>query len=464
MRNSGSLDGRLVSAAPWFLALAAAIFFWRLFTPGLLSYDSVDQYDQAVTGRYNDQHPPIMAVSLALVRTLGGDLPHLMLIQCVAVVLGTFCLARQCAALVLSGPRASSQASWVALGVLAILLTPISPLAVYAMTWWKDVWLMACLLWAGALAIDLYGHPVGRPTWALAGKVFAYCAAAVLAVIVRYNAIVVLPSLCLILALLLHRVVRWRFALTITLLLPLAAYGVERTIYRVFHVQCVSAERWPIGFELSEICIRYPYTARALPYTGSCITGPPSAEYMPASIFGMPVAAHLFDDVEKLKTDYQVAWRRFPREVLAVKWINFRLHFSDNPCYKFVGANYQEPMRGHQYNLALNARWSRWRTPWIHAIAYTFNDPWLRWAFVRHLPWFLLNLFAMLGAGVVWAVGRRPAAAWAALLLSLPLGYYLSYFLASLGADFRYMYPATLAMQAAALALLVAGALRVART
>ena len=52
---------------PLAIVLVAVFCLWRIFSPGLLSFDSVDQYDQAVTGRYNDHHPPILAVSLALV-------------------------------------------------------------------------------------------------------------------------------------------------------------------------------------------------------------------------------------------------------------------------------------------------------------------------------------------------------------------------------------------------------------
>lgn len=48
----------LTSAALALLGFALEIFaFW----PGLMSVDSIEQYTQAVLGRYNDHHPPIMA-------------------------------------------------------------------------------------------------------------------------------------------------------------------------------------------------------------------------------------------------------------------------------------------------------------------------------------------------------------------------------------------------------------------
>jgi hypothetical protein len=59
--SGGPHTGRaaeLTSAALALLGFALEIFaFW----PGLMSVDSVEQYTQAVLGRYNDHHPPIMS-------------------------------------------------------------------------------------------------------------------------------------------------------------------------------------------------------------------------------------------------------------------------------------------------------------------------------------------------------------------------------------------------------------------
>ncbi|HSS75830.1 MAG TPA: hypothetical protein VLV54_03710, partial [Thermoanaerobaculia bacterium] len=52
---------RLRERLPDVLTAAVAFVVWRIFFPGLMSADSIIQYGQAVTGRFNDWQPPLMA-------------------------------------------------------------------------------------------------------------------------------------------------------------------------------------------------------------------------------------------------------------------------------------------------------------------------------------------------------------------------------------------------------------------
>ena len=49
---------------PLLLVSVWAAWFFVQFLPGSMSPDSFDQYEQAVTGVFNDHHPPIMALAL----------------------------------------------------------------------------------------------------------------------------------------------------------------------------------------------------------------------------------------------------------------------------------------------------------------------------------------------------------------------------------------------------------------
>ena len=71
---------------PHLLALALALLDWRIFFPALMSQDSITQYNQAFDGRYNDWHPPLMAIALHLAFVAGVGLGLVMLAQCVAAV------------------------------------------------------------------------------------------------------------------------------------------------------------------------------------------------------------------------------------------------------------------------------------------------------------------------------------------------------------------------------------------
>src|SRR4051812_5652539 len=95
---------RIVSRLPDLLAIAVAVVLWRLFYPALMSADTMNQYGQALTGRYLDWHPPFMAAILGLVLRMRGTVGLLMLFQCLAGVFGLRALAAACLAQ-LYGPR-----------------------------------------------------------------------------------------------------------------------------------------------------------------------------------------------------------------------------------------------------------------------------------------------------------------------------------------------------------------------
>ena len=55
---------RLSKLVPLALVAGAALLVWRVFFPALMSFDSWVQFRQAWAGRYDDWHPPLMAIVL----------------------------------------------------------------------------------------------------------------------------------------------------------------------------------------------------------------------------------------------------------------------------------------------------------------------------------------------------------------------------------------------------------------
>jgi hypothetical protein len=79
--SSQAINERSRSSAPW--AISAFLLFGATLAmrfPGIAMYDSVTQYEQAVSGSYADWHPPIMARTWALLNhTQAGTAPFFVL-------------------------------------------------------------------------------------------------------------------------------------------------------------------------------------------------------------------------------------------------------------------------------------------------------------------------------------------------------------------------------------------------
>jgi hypothetical protein len=457
--------GRLLTRyGPILATLVLGLGVWEVFYPALMSGDSVMQYQQALTHRFTSWHPPLMAIVLSGVLALGGGLGILMLAQCLAGVFGVRALAG--AGLdALRGDRLSPAArAWIPVAVLTLLLLPVSPLAFYLMTFWKDAWEMVLLLWLGALSFRLVGSR-GRPAAALISGVVllgAFCGMA------RHNAMVALPFLGLFLGVeLKRRGVRFAPAWVVA---PLAAFLVLNTLLdRVFAVEDKSPEDWVLALDLAGVCARDAAACSTLPFTRSQIRDMDGlrARYRPGdlgSVFweepllvdpGMVTLEHR----PEIRAEYGRALRERPLLLAKLKVVAFwRMLGTKRTFYFFHGSLAENP-----YGLQLNERFRGLRESLTREEAEVAESR-LRWISGAHIVWLLAN-----GA---WVLGLL-AASWRrrdgrllslALLLMVPLGYSFSYLPATPVPDFRFLYPSTLWVQcvtvAAALGALGTGPLR----
>jgi polyprenyl-phospho-N-acetylgalactosaminyl synthase len=468
--RAGRLAGRTVGLLPILFCIVIGYGNWLVFRPGLMSCDSLVQYRQAVTWDFNDAHPPLMAVLLAVVRSRGGDLEHLMLAQCCCGVLGVYFLAT--AVLRHFGPPGGSWVGWAALAVVATLMAPLSPLCYYLMTFWKDSWLIVFLSWSVAMVLPLF-RPGGN-SWAGVAQLMLGVLFMVLSLLVRHNAIVILPVFSALVYLAAGRVaarfaaasaaarVVARFAAAAA---PLVLFLLSSGMIRfVFDVQRSRIDRFVVYFDLVGVCAYNDDAAARLPAIRRLLAPDFRSRYVPGYCESLAdcmdpclrtiPAAQREAYAWALCREYRLALWHYPLTLLRLKRDAFLYHFAQTPCSKF----YPE-IDPNEFGLRLNDEFIAFRDWLRRFVSSVFQHPVLSWVFVKHQVWLVVNAVLVVALALV-AFRRRSRRCLAAVLaFGVPLSYYLSYLVVSVSADFRYMYPATLITQVGVLAI-AAGALR----
>ncbi|MEA2604212.1 MAG: hypothetical protein QOF89_5204 [Acidobacteriota bacterium] len=451
MTGDGKILGRAkASSLPGWITAAVALLLWRLFFPGLMSIDSIIQYGQALTGQYNDWQPPLMAIVLHAVFSLGGAIGLLMLGQCVAGVFGVVALARAVVALLYGDLVPERRAAWLPLLVLLALLVPVTPLAFYLMTFWKDVWAMILMLWIAALSLDLFRRgPAPKRLLLLIGLIGLGAALG----LVRHNAVVVLPIVGLAIWEGTRRIYQAK-ALALAAA-PLALYLVAGPLIdRVFAVQKLHPDSQVMALDLVGICAADRAACARLPWTQAHVLDPDAlAAYRPGDIgfifWDQPphVDPSIRSDYPRLRTEYLRAVREFPGTLLRVKLEAFETLLGLDQTYYF----FHDSIADNPYRLALGQRLAPLRQRLSATAKEVAGNRVLRWISGVHLVWLAVDVLAV--AGLLAASFRSGGArcrilAW---VLLIPLGYYLSYLFAAPVHDFRFMFPATLTVQCIAL-------------
>lgn len=183
LAGSRALASRALSNGVAAACLFVLLFAW--FWPGIADPDTVDQYQQALSGVYGDWHPPIMARLWALFLAMGLDGTGPML----ALQLGVFWLGL---GLVSAALARQGRPAWAAI-VLAIGLLP--PVFGWMTVIYKDMQLTACLTAAAGLVgfYRLQRLPVPIVVALIAALLIAY------ALFVRVNAVfAILPLLVMV--------------------------------------------------------------------------------------------------------------------------------------------------------------------------------------------------------------------------------------------------------------------------
>lgn len=430
---------------PDVLTVLVCLLVWAVFFPGLMSNDSVVQYGEALTGRYADWHPPLMSILLHFVLVLGGRLGALMLAQCLAGAFGVRALVRSALKLFRGDRLPAGWAAWLSLAVLLLLLVPVTPLAFYLMTFWKDIWAMVFLLWMTALLLDL--HRLG----ASPGRLLAIAGLAAALGLVRHNAVVVLPLIGVAIWVAVRRRLG-RPAAAAWAAAPLALFLVaEPLIDHAFAVQRSHPESQVMVLDLVGLCAANRAACPGwLPWTWAHVLDPGAlAAYRPGDVgfiyWDQPphVDPAMGDDYPRLRSEYLAALRARPGLFARVKLEAFKTLLGRWRTEYFI----HESIVWNPYGLALGSVFAPVRKSLFATASGVGWNRWLRWISAVHLVWILANVAWLAGLLAAWYRTREERYGFLAAVLLIPLAYYLSYLAATPGHDFRYMYPATLLVQ-----------------
>lgn len=451
---------------PTSVAVVAAVALWSVFYPAIMSADSLEQYGQARSLQIDDWHPPIMAAALATVFRLGGDIGTLMLLQCVAGMLGLRAFLNAQLARSWERRRSPETREWLSTVLTLVMLVPVFPLGYYLMTFWKDSWLAIALLWIGAVSILLHGAAKRAGSIRFTAGFVLLSILMAVAVDLRHNAIVFLPVFWFIARLILRRR-RVRGASAVALV-PVAVFLLgQRWIDSQYDTKHVYSANQVKALDLVGIVVLNPDARASLDYVDRNLSadfrtryrfgeiGPVVWEDPPILNRDVIDVRHRMPENPELDRAYWRAARTYPITLANVKLRAFASMLDWSQTYYWV----------HWYNNGLDpnnhgvrpAGPLRGARAWLLGAAERVaGHRTLRWISGVHLIWFAASMVGV----VVWLIrarrGPRPMNTLQLGLLLLPPAYYLSYLLGTVAQDFRYMYPATLFVQAHTVSALVA--------
>jgi hypothetical protein len=388
------------------------------FHPGLMSYDSLEQYRRGLLGAYRNEHPPLVCWLFGLcAKVLKSPWP---------ILLGQLSL--------LAGGLWSLACSASARFTLAAALVAVVGL-VLPSTWavgvvlWKDVLMASAFLVAVKLFLER------RPALALGTMA--------LATAIRHNAIV--AAIPLLWFAVWQIAPRWSRALRGAVCLLLFAFGlvgIPKAIDRVFRGQDI----WMLGqivtHDLAGLYASHPTDWDGSPFASETTIPGLARAYDPSCVvplFYGPHWAIAMDSLSDRKGPILREWfrvvGRHPATYLGHRWTAFveLLGMHATVCYPF-----HTGIDANPYGLRL-ADYT-----WVHRTLRHIADASRNAPFFRGWIWLLL-CGALL---VVALVSRRKLAAATA---ASGLIYGLAYFFVGACCDFRYLYWTSLAAIAAAL-------------
>jgi hypothetical protein len=444
-----------------------ALVIWALFFPGLMSGDSCDQYRQACEHYFHDMHTPIMSIVLSFFLRI-WDLHGLTFLMCLAGSLGMFGLLA--GALELFYPEAWSERRRGAVAFLGflLLLIPPSPLMFWLMTFTKDAWCMVFFLDLGACAFYLFRQGPSLRRFEYGLLVGTFMLLTELAFLSRYNALVVLPAVMWCFWQLLRRrpLPRWVAGTAAVALVPLH-FAAAEGLHLAFSVKRMHPENQVMALDLIGFCVLDDRFLDEFPYTRSQLNG---ERYRTEYIFGDVIPLiweqerptivdpeYVFTKLGNtrdgqrdvlLRAEYRRAALHHPGMLLKIKWLSF-LPLLGEFNHRHIT---QEELPDMDY---LNPQTEGPRNE-VFAIDDYLAVHWRpHWLVTAHWPWMLVNLVGIVAAALAGWRWREPRFRFLFAWLLVPLLYYFSFFLANLGREFRYLYPATVMVQALTLALVL---------
>lgn len=439
--------------APLLFVFLIVVVLWLLFYPAYMSADSLVQYGQAVSGVYEDWHPPIMAVTLHYILLLGGSISTITFLQTVSGCFGIYALGKE---ILIQRNATEKKIKWVPLYILLILILPVSPLPFYLMTFLKDTWVLIGLIWIGYIGLRTC-RIQNKTSRRYAFNYLVLVISMALLCITRYNAVVLLPVFFFILfynSKRLSKATESIVPLILWALVPFFLYlTLQNQLQKAFDIKKMHPENQVMALESVGAILCDENTAMYVPYVQRNLTADYKGAYYPGNVASVmswegskktlnQQTFSIIDD--RIKKEYIQLALHAPFVLLKVKLEGF-YNMLKPSTQKYW---YHIQLDDNPYGLVQNEFFKKARLGWqrladnIHRISIT--------SFIgsEHIVWLIVNLVLLISLFV-----KKKMRSMLSIILLLSLGYYISYLLACTGDDFRFMYPATLLVQVVALSL-----------
>ena len=434
------------------LLIVIAVLIWQIYYPAIMSPDSIDQYGQALEGNFVDWHPPLMAIILAAVFKLGGGIGTLVFIQCLAALFGlrsAFSFSLR----FFSNQDISKPGSQLIATICTVIsLVPfLTPFMFISITFWKDAWLAIMLLWTISYLFRLFLNLesfIGRK---FIVHILLLSLLAAMSVLVRHNALVILPVIGLIIAAF-GKIKFGRAGLLFGILPLLLGFVLNPVVDRVFNVQHVRAGNLVVASDLTTMLLLYPELRAEYPAT---IRHQNTPRKTPKDLI-----VELGNDNTELQNEYTRTFSRYPSQFLFAKLYRFGQMLSVQNAWKQKLAY---DIITNQYGLKTNENHWEIRYKLNSLSAETGNKWYFIWISGLHIVWLILDILAAIYFLTRVFVKRNLESVFTFLLFLIPLSYYFSYLLAATTPDYRFMYPATLLTQISIISLLLSKILMISK-
>lgn len=436
-----------------FLLSLIATVIWRIYYPGLMSNDSVDQYLQAAVGSFTDWHPPLMSVILSMFFKLGWGIGELMLFQCLFAIFGLRCVI-SLSILFFSNQSISKQTSRAAATIATIffLIPFLSPFMFFSIIFWKDAWLAIMLLWiiSYLLWIFLNFESLSKRNFVIHILLLSLSSATV--ILVRHNANLILPVFCVFFAAF-GKIKLGNIGLLTPVFLIFFAAVLNPVINSAFNVKSTNTGNLVLANDFANMLRLYPELRAEYPLAER-------NRYLPVICHKhVPVywGINVGKENQDLRNEYVKAITTDRSKLLYTRLYLFEQMFERNNWYQlkmFYG------IEANPIGLKINDDFTEVRTALYKLSEDTGNQWYFIWISGLHIVWLILNTFCALYFSVKVIIKRDRKSLFLLLLYSIPLSYYSSYVIAAVSPDYRYMYPSTLIMQVLIVSLLLSRILK----
>lgn len=429
------------------LLIGISVAIWRVFYPGLMTSDSIDQYGQALSGSIRDWHPPLMAIVLWLFFKLGLGISGLILLQCLGAVFGLRSAISKLAIFFSNKLILESQARLYGTILTIIFLLPfLSPYIFITIIFWKDAWLTIGLLWLVSYVLwinlnsESFSYRVFLTHFTLLSLGWS------LTVLIRHNAFVMLPVICLLLATIYNQKVR-RYGFILAIIPLVFSFCLNPLVKYAFNVQPTAINNLIISNDLASMLDYYPELADEYPAT--------AARHNYAPLWRETEDKETVEAHNKaVRAEYLVALKNHPEKLVSVRLRLFGMMLSP----KVLGTQKMgyDVIEENPYGLQINNDYKNSRN-YLTDLSWNLGHRWyLIWLSGWHMVWFIINSILALIYSIKIFLKRKVEYKIIFLLYLIPFSYYFSYILAATSPDYRFMFPATLIMQVLTITQLLA--------